>query len=174
MFLMIPNDDFSNRFELYELHDFINAKKTRHLLEDEFEEVEQALYDDISPVMTYYDYDLGRCFKKGTSTEDHALWIIEQKDVFIKLIDKCRKREDILDEAMSTLTPRERDAISVIYFNRKNDLGLSKGFFNEILIEAQRKLCTVISEKQQQQREKAEEDRKQQLKMKAQQWSVVG
>lgn len=171
---MIPNDDFSNKFEMYELQDYIIAKKNRHLLEDEFEELEQALYDDIRPSITFYDYELGRCFKSGTSTENYALYMIEKKEGFLKLLDKIRKQEALFDVAMDSLTPRERDCIHVQYFNRVNNLGLSPDFFNEILASAQTKLCSFIGEERQNQREAAIRERKQQLINKAQQWSVVG
>jgi hypothetical protein len=171
---MIPNDDFSNKFEMYELQDYIFAKKNRHLLEDEFEELEQALYDDISPSITFYDYELGRCFKSGTSTENYALYMIEKKEGFLKLLDKIKKQEELFDVAMDSLTPRERDVIHVQYFNRDNNLGLSAAFFNEILASAQTKLCSFIGEERQNQREAAIMERKQQLINKAQQWSVVG
>jgi hypothetical protein len=40
-----------------------------------------------------------------------------------------------------TLTPREKDVIRVMYFGRKNDLGLSPDYFQETLISARVKLA---------------------------------
>jgi hypothetical protein len=171
---MMLNDDFSNEFGLYEIGNYVLAKQTRHLLEDEFQELEQALYDDISPSLTFFDYELGRCFKSGTSTENYALYMIEKKEGYLKLLNKIRKQEELFDVAMGSLTPRERDVIHVHYFNRQNNLGLSVDFFNNTLAEAQNKLCSFISGERQNQRETAVEERKQKLISKAQQWSAVG
>lgn len=38
------------------------------------------------------------------------------------------------------LTPRELDVINIMYYGRKNNLGLSPEYFNEVLISARKKL----------------------------------
>lgn len=167
---MNPDEAFIHAFELPELNNYIFAKKNLPFLEEEYEELVQTLYDDISPTITCFDYDLGRCYKKGFDPEDYAIWMIEKKDGVLKLLNKLRKQEELFDIAMDSLSPRQRDVVQVHYFNRNNDLGLSLDFFNEILVEAQNKLCSFIGGERQKERNTVEQERKQQLKSDLDEW----
>lgn len=146
---MKAEETFIDRFELYELHNYIFAKKHREQLEDEYRELEQDLYDDAPMVRVCVDYSLGKIyFGSGENLEDYVINMIERKEKFLKTIKRLQKQEELFDMAMNSLTPREKDVIQVHYFNRNNDLGLSFEFFQDILCEAQEKLCFFLGEEQ--------------------------
>jgi hypothetical protein len=168
---MKPEESFSNRFELYELKNYIFAKKHRQALQDEFEEIEQALYDDAPMGVTRFNYELGKIyFGSGGSLEDFVINMIEKKDFYRRHLRRFQEQEELFDLAVEQLTPREKDVIQVHYFNRKNDLGLSLEYFTEILHEAENKLCSVIGNERMKQREAVEQERQKQLKIEVNEW----
>lgn len=164
------DEEFIYRFEKHELLNYIIAKRQRPLLEEEYRELEQQLYDDIGPSLTYYDYEIGRCYKRGFNVENYAILIADTKAYHKKVLDKLKRQEELFDLAMSSLTPRERDVVTVVYFNKENDLGLSVDFFNEVLQEAQAKLCSFIGEERRKQLEEQNEEYNQQLKKQIDEW----
>lgn len=165
-------DSFINQFGLWELeHTYIYGKKVLPALEEEYKELEQSLYDDAPMVSVVHDTQLGRVyFGSGVSVEDFVIEMIERKESFLNLIEKLKKKVGLLDWAMDSLTPRERDVIRVHYFNRTNDLGLSPEFFEEVLTDAQTKLCSMMGEKRREQRVDIEAERKVQMKKNLDEW----
>lgn len=164
-------DSFSLRFELYELDLYIFAKKNRRLAEDEFKDLEEAMYEDAPMVKVCYNHDEGRMyFGSGGSVEDFVIDMIERKEAFLKQLNRLREREELFDMAMDTLTPREKDVIRVHYFNRENNLGLSLDFFQEVLTDAQTKLCSFLGEEQFNRESAAQAEHKAQLIEQADEW----
>ncbi|MDP4086801.1 MAG: hypothetical protein Q8934_19735 [Bacillota bacterium] len=167
-------DDFANRFELYELKDYIIAKQKIDLLEAEYKAFEDSYYDDVPMTGTQYNYELGQvyCGSGCSSMEDWIIDMIEQKELRLKILNRMRKQEELFDLAMDALTPREKDVIQVVYFNRENNLGLSLEFFIEILLEALNKLCSFIGGERIKQRDEANKDRKIQLNKAVTKWAA--
>lgn len=162
---------FINRFELHELNLYIFAKKNRNILEAEFKDLEESLYEDAPMVKVCYNQDEGRMyFGSGGSVEDFVIDMIERKEAFLKQLNRLREREELFDMAMDTLTPREKDVIRVHYFNRENNLGLSLEFFQEVLIEAQTKLCSFLGEERGNRQSAAQAEHKAQLIEQADEW----
>ncbi|MED4534837.1 hypothetical protein [Metabacillus fastidiosus] len=159
---------FPSDFGLYELSDYIFAFDMLPKVKAEKEEVIQGMYDDISPTMVSTDYDLGRMFSLSTPVEKMAIMIISEKDKYDKMLKKYERKAEMFEQAMESLSPRERDVIQVKYFGRKNDLGLSDTYFLETVREAETKLCNFINldqlEKKKEWNETLKEARKQQVK----------
>lgn len=132
-------------FGLYELDKYAAADSTLKSLKEEREEAIQDLYDDISPTMTGVNYEEGRWYSQTTNPESMAIEIISAKERYKALIEKETWRTNSFNLGMETLTERERDVIQVYYFRRTNDLGLSNDYFNQVLNEAQNKLCSFLA-----------------------------
>lgn len=161
-----------DQFGEYELKKYICAKRKRRLIEEAYQELCEDFYQD-SPLMgTQVDYELGVIYSGSGchSLEDFVIDMIEKKERFHKMMNKIRNQEELFDVAMSSLTPRERDVIRVHYFNRVNNLGLSVNFFNEVLTEAQNKLCSYIGGERIKQREEAEINYKLKLQTDVTKW----
>ncbi|RJR23628.1 hypothetical protein C4578_04105 [Candidatus Microgenomates bacterium] len=155
---------FSRRIELYELSDYAAARKWTDSLIAEREEVIEDLYEDCAPVMTSFDYDTGLCGVARISVEDMALTIIERKESYAKLIANEERKAKLFELAMESLTERERDVIQVQYHGRPNNLGLSVGYFNQLLREAQDKLCISLYREQEIRQVVNEEERREKLR----------
>lgn len=166
-------EDFSNRFEMFELENYIFAKKKRPLFEEAYKELCEDYYQNSPMNGTQVNYDLGVIYAgSGGNLEDFVIDMIERKERFLKLLNKIRKQEELFDVAMDSLTAREKDVILVTYFKRKNNLGLSLDFFNEVLTEAQNKLCSYIGGERLKQREEAENQRKIQFQTNINKWKA--
>lgn len=131
-------------FGLFELRQYVDSTVYKDLLAAERDEAVEALYDDISPTITGYDYDEGRMYSVTTRTEAMALKIIDTKERYQKMIDKEERKALLFEAAIETLTDREQDVVRVHYFNHKDNLGLSPEYFSEILSAAQEKLCSFL------------------------------
>jgi hypothetical protein len=150
-----------NQFGLHELLNYVFAKKHRHTLQEEFYVLEENFYLDAPVVMTRNNGSILYA-GSGMALEDFVIEMVEEKDLMLQRIERLRKQEELFNMAMDSLTPRERDVIQVHYFNRDNDLGLSLEFFQEVLVEAQEKLCSFIGEERAKQRVKVNRERIQQ------------
>ncbi|MED4456169.1 hypothetical protein [Metabacillus fastidiosus] len=162
--------DLPSDFGLYELSDYIFAFDMLPKIEAEKEEVIQTMYDDISPTMVSTDYDLGRMYSLSTPVDKMAMMIISEKDKYDKLIQKYERKADMFEQAMLSLTDRERDVIQVKYFGRKNDLGLSDTYFLETVREAEVKLCNFINLDQLEKKKEWNETLKEARKKQVQEW----
>lgn len=153
---MTHQEDFHFDFGLYELKQYAFAEEALYRLIEERDDAIEALYDDISPTVTGVNYETGLFYTQSTHPETMALKIIEEKERYQALIDKVERRANSFRLGMESLTDRERDVIQVFYFGRKNDLGLSVSYFNQILKDAQQKLCIFLEKE----RTKRTEDNK--------------
>lgn len=154
-------------FGLFELRQYADSFVYKELLTAERNEVVAALYDDISPTITSYDYDEGRIFSVTTNPESMALKIIDAKERYRKMIDKEEKKAQMFEAAMESLTDRESDVVRVHYFNHKKHLGLSPEYFSEVLSAAQEKLCSFLGNARKDQIQAYEEEfRKSRLRIK--------
>src|SRR4051794_8865508 len=137
----------SNVYEigLYELSEYILAYDMLPRIKAEKEEVIQSLYDDCSPT-TVKRNDLDMWVSTSVNVEDMAILIIDRKAEYDIKIQRYQGKAFIFEQAMNSLTDRECDVIQVYYFKRVNDLGLSADFFHQLLLEAERKLCSSICE----------------------------
>lgn len=140
--MMLLEDDYC--FGLFELRQYADSKMYTDILKNERDYVVQALYDDISPTITGYDYEEGRMYSVSCNPESMAIKIIETKERYEKMIKKEERRALMFEVGMDILTDRERDVIRVHYFGHKNTLGLSTAYFSEILHAAQEKLCSFL------------------------------
>lgn len=156
-------------FGLYELDEYAYSYSIVPALKAEKAEVIASLYDDCVPV-TVQRNDIGQLVPMGFNVEDMALFIIEKKEGYDKLIKRFEDKAKLFEEAMAELTPRELQVIQVYYLNRKNDLGLTKRYFLELLHSAQAKLCNSICELREEQQEQEKEAEKEVLKQRIQAW----
>lgn len=139
---------FSDQIGLYELSQYAQARYWTNQLKIERDLKVQELYDDCSPTITQFDYDQCRSFVQSTPVEDMAIMIIDEKEKYRKMIDKHERKAHTFEQVIDELTPRERDVIQVAYQGRENDLGLSNRYFNEVLQEAELKLCSLLTKAQ--------------------------
>jgi hypothetical protein len=159
-----PDEQFINQFGRYELSQYALSSRLVKDLQAEKEAVSEMLYDEISPKMTYTDYDIGRCYAVSASVEDIALDIIEVKEGYDRRMARYQDKAQMFDVAMTSLSPRELDVIRVHYFDGKNNLGLSEEYFAEILHEAQDKLCSYIGQARLTEIEEKRKQRKESLR----------
>lgn len=157
-------------FSIYELRNYIFAKNKRPAFQAIVEELVEQLYDDVPVTRTVYDYAGNRVVQGGFNLENYVIDMIEKKELYLKHLERLKNEEELLDMAIESLTPREKDVIQVHYFNRNNDLGLSLEFFQEILQEAEIKLCVFLDRETQVRRLEADRVRKEQLQTEVNQW----
>jgi DNA-directed RNA polymerase specialized sigma subunit len=141
-----PDEQFISQFGKYELYQYALASQLVKELKAEKEIAVELMYDEISPKMTYTDYELGRCYAVSTSVEDMALNIIDVKEGYDRRMARYQDKAEMFEIAMDSLSERERDVVNVSYFNHDNQLGLSEDYFKEVLNEAQAKLCSYIGQ----------------------------
>ncbi|RVP93681.1 hypothetical protein [Sinorhizobium meliloti] len=153
-----------NAIGIFELGTYAEASVYCDLLKTERDEVVQSLYDDISPTMTAFDYDEGRTYTVSYNPEDTAINIISTKERYQKMIKKFERKARLFEEAMDTLTDRERDVIRVIYFNHRQHLALSPEYFEEVLSSAREKLCLFLGELKAHQIQAYEENHKESIR----------
>jgi hypothetical protein len=142
----VIQDETNYEFGLYELKQYAFATESLPNLKIERDIEVQTLYDNISPTMTGVNYDTGLWYSQTTRTDTYALKIIDVKEKYEALIEKLERKAQMFEMGMDSLTDRERDVIQAYYFKRKNDLGLSNAYFNEVLREAQNKLCIFLEQ----------------------------
>jgi hypothetical protein len=159
-------------FGLYELGIYTVADITLKKLKEEREMVVEALYDDITPTITSVDYDTGRWYSKTTHPETMALKIIDTKERYDALIDREARKTEMFQLGMESLTDRERDVIQVHYLGRKNNLGLSEAYFNQVLTKAQIKLCSYLGKKREKHRDEARKAYKTELAQRIAGWKI--
>ncbi|MGX1402360.1 hypothetical protein AB7M70_011833 [Bradyrhizobium japonicum] len=140
---MIPDWE-KCEFGLYDLEQYAFAAVNLPVIKEERDMEVETLYDDISPTITTVDYETGRWYSQTTRTESMALKIISMKEKYEALIGKLELKSQLFELGMDSLTDRERDVIQVYYLGRKNNLGLSDSYFNQVLAEAQLKLCVFL------------------------------
>jgi hypothetical protein len=133
-------------FGLYELSDYIFSYDMLQKIKNEKDDVIEALYDDCDPTITQTDYDLGVTRKVSVSVEDMAILIIEAKEGYALMEKRYEAKAQLFDEALATLTEREKDVVQVQYFQKENNLGLSLEYFRNTLRAAEKKLCAAICE----------------------------
>lgn len=138
-------EEFVN-FGRYELSLYAEAAFCYKALQRECVEVVQAMYDDISPTMTAFDYDEGRSYTVSYNPEDTALNIISTKERYKKMLDKLECKAQRFEAGMEVLTDREKDVVRIAYFGHENNLGLSPEYFRQVLESAQAKLCSFLGE----------------------------
>lgn len=130
---------------LYELSDYIFSCDMVERIKAEKVEVIESLYDDCVPTTVQLN-DIGQLVPMTVNVEDMAIYIIEKKASYDKMIERYQDKAILFEQAMNSLTDRERQVIQVRYFHRKNDLGLSPEYFRAVLQGAEGKLCAAICE----------------------------
>lgn len=130
---------------LLEVLGYIDAYSMESQLKHEREMVISSLYDDISPTITYLNEELGQIQSVSYSVEDQAIAIIEAKEGYDIKIQRFSAKARIFEEAMDSLTDRERDVVSNYYFHNGKELGLSNEYFRQVLHGAELKLRNSIS-----------------------------
>lgn len=142
----------------YELSLYLSAKKRRLEAEEYCSNMVEEMFEDVSPTMTIWDYETGKLSYGGRSVEDLAIDIVSFKEKYGKIIDKLRKKEYMLEIAMSELSPRERDVIKVAHYGSFRDLGLSPEYFNQLKESAEIKLSKhLFAMKEEESRAETEE-----------------
>lgn len=154
----------AQQFGLYELEIYAVAYATHELLVREKKDVIDSLYDDISPTMTGVDHETGLFFVQSTYPDTMAIKIIDEKERYDTMINREKRKAELFEMAMDSLTDRELDVIRVYYRGHKNNLGLSVEYFQEILESAQTKICSFIGEERVKQTEWFKKERKEALR----------
>jgi hypothetical protein len=159
-----PDTVFAEQFSKYELWKYSRCRKQAEEAKLERNLVVEGLYEDCVPATSYYEESLDKWLKTGTSTEDMALSIIEVKEEYDLKIKRLDNKAEMFELAMDSLTDRQRDVINIFYFDYKNDIGLSEVYFEEILKEAQDKMCSYILEAKKLKQLRTKQERKEVLK----------
>lgn len=143
-------EESSNIFQIgmYELRDYIFSYSILPQIIEERHEVIESLYDDCCPT-TVQPNETGLLVPITVNVEDMAIYIIEKKEGYDKMIKRYEGKAKLFEQAMNLLTDRERQVIQIQYFNRNNDSGLSNDYYSQVLHEAEQKLCHSICELQQ-------------------------
>jgi hypothetical protein len=129
---------------LYELGRYVAARERYERLITDQEEVFDSLYDDISPSITEFDLQLERISFRGVHTETKALEIIEAKELYAALIKKEKRKADMYEAALKTLTHLELKVIQIKYHNQIDDRSLYGDLKDQLLSAAERKLCNYL------------------------------
>ncbi|HWO77761.1 MAG TPA: hypothetical protein VNM69_17985 [Bacillus sp. (in: firmicutes)] len=161
---------FAQRIGSYEISEYATARIWADKLIAEREEVIESLYDDCSPTITGYDYEGGRMYSMSTPVEDMAIYIIDKKEFYDKMINRYSKKAELFEIAMESLTDRERDVIRIVYQGAPNNLGLSHAYFNQIFRNAEDKLSSYLTSAQQKKAEEWKNMLKEQRIKKMEEW----
>jgi hypothetical protein len=94
-----------NRFEFIQYE--IAEKRLEELEQEHAAELEHA-YDEISPTLTYFDYDLGRIVSSSTNPEKYAIYLVELSEKHEKKEKYWRDRAAVYQEAVKALSEEER------------------------------------------------------------------
>ncbi|MBN6890039.1 hypothetical protein ACUXCC_005530 [Cytobacillus horneckiae] len=110
-------EGYDSTFGLYELRKYATAEADYKMLAEEFEEVEQQLYEDISPTLLGFNGDEGRVYQQSFNTEMTALNIIDTKDSYKRKIDKLKEKYEMFNLSLRILTEEERKVVQDHYCN---------------------------------------------------------
>jgi hypothetical protein len=133
----------------YALSKYAAAEKQYWTLITERDEVIESLYEDAVPSVMAIDPEEGRMYRTGFSTEDMAILIISEKDLYEARISKEERKAVMFNEAMKLLSEEEREAVKVRYQGEQELLNLPLLAFRKALVSGERKLMKAIGEARQ-------------------------
>lgn len=98
---------------------------------------------------TTFDEEVGRVYLSCPGTEEQAIARIEARESIEALLKKAAKRINRLNNALAQLNEREKDIISIFYFERASELHMVRtlGYStkNEFVKEKERVLKKLFS-----------------------------
>lgn len=101
---MLSNTEF---YKYLFAHEEIEDLHRRYIKERE------EAYEDISPTMTLFDYEAGKVVSGSVSVEDCTIYLVGLYEDYKKEVEKCNKRIELLNEAVSLLYDDERAEFEV-------------------------------------------------------------
>jgi hypothetical protein len=105
----------------------------------------ESLYEECVPGGVYINTALGEIRPVSINVEELAITIIERKEAYDNLLERCERKVQVLEEALATLLEQERSAIQSHYLRITNQY-----YQPQTLKRAESRLCAAISEKQKQ------------------------
>lgn len=92
----------------YEFNKYLYAHLDIEALKQQYERERAEAYENVSPTMTFFDYEAGKVVSGSVSVEDHAVYLAEIYERFQKRKREVLNRVELLEEAVSLLYDDER------------------------------------------------------------------
>ncbi|MBD8025557.1 hypothetical protein H9636_02685 [Ureibacillus sp. Re31] len=92
----------------YEFNSYLYAHLDIEVIKQQYERERAEAYENVSPTISLFDYEVGKIVSGSVSVEEHAIFLATLYEQFQKNVKMCNKRIELLNEAISLLYEDEK------------------------------------------------------------------
>lgn len=92
----------------YEFNKYLYAHLEITTLKKQYDLERAEAYENVSPTISLFDYEVGKIVSGSVSVEEHAIFLATLYEQFQKKVKMCIKRIELLNEAISLLYEDEK------------------------------------------------------------------
>lgn len=92
----------------YEFSKYLYAHLDVAALKEQYEKERIEAYENVSPTQTLCFYEAGKVVSGSVSVEEHVIFLVTLHEQYQRRLNECKKRLQVLDDAISLLYEDER------------------------------------------------------------------